>query len=777
MNKQGYLIDNKVLMKEWNYEKNKKLSPDGISLGSDKKAWWICENGHEWEARISSRTSGNSCPYCSGKKRLKGFNDIFTLHPTWKKYWDFEINNASNIDPYVLGDKSHVKVNWICSQCGKKFVRTLSKTKDNVLCIECTNKNNGLKHINVIIKNRGSLLDNYSNIAKEWNYEKNGDLKTENVSPNSKKKVWWICPKGHEYQSVISNRTGKNNRNCPYCSNQKILKGYNDLETLYPDLAKEWNYKKNSLKPYEIGAGSGKKYWWICKQGHEYFMSPINRVYGMGCSTCSSERKISVPEKTVLYYLKKFLHEEIISNYRSNTIENKELDIFLPNKNIGIEYDGTFFHKDKKRDFDKDLICEKIGIKVLHIAESKNGNGVKGNYIYYDFTKQANLEWAINNLLNILLKTSKNYDIDIKRDRIEIYNLIDYYEKEQSLLNNYPYLAKEWNYEKNGKLKPEFVPYGSEKKVWWICPKGHEYESVIHSRTAGSGCPYCAGQKTLKGFNDLATIYPLVAKEWDYEKNGNLKPDEITIGSNRKIWWVCSRGHKWQTTVHERTIRKHNCPYCAGQKAIIGYNDLMTKNPKLAKEWNYKKNGDLNPSNFMTGSNKKVWWICPNGHEYEAVISERNNRGTGCPYCAGQKLLVGYNDLMTKNPKLAKEWNYEKNGNLTPKDFFPNAHKKVWWICPKGHEYEAYILDRNRGTGCTICSGKQIIKGYNDLTTLSPVTAKYWNYEKNGNLRPENISVKSSKKVWWKCSNCNYEWQLTIASMTKRKCKCANCKK
>ena len=238
-----FICNYKDTMSEWNYEKNINMNPEKVTIGSNKKAWWICKNGHEWEARISSRISGNNCPYCSGKKRRKGFNDIFTIHPAWKEYWDFQINDANNINPYSLGDKSHVKVNWICSQCGKKFV---SKTKDNILCIECTNKNNGLKHINVIIKNRGSLLDNYSNIAKEWNYEKNGDLKPENVSPNSNKKVWWICPKGHEYQSVISNRTGKNNRNCPYCSNQKILKGYNDLETLYPDLAKEWNYKKNS---------------------------------------------------------------------------------------------------------------------------------------------------------------------------------------------------------------------------------------------------------------------------------------------------------------------------------------------------------------------------------------------------------------------------------------------------------------------------------------------------------------------------------------------------
>ena len=126
MNKQKSLVDNIILMKEWNYDKNNDLEPSVFMPNSNKKVWWKCKEGHEWEAVISSRTAGRNCPYCSGKKRLKGFNDVFTLHQSWKKYWDFETNNINNINPYLLGDKSHVKVNWICSKCGKKFARVLS---------------------------------------------------------------------------------------------------------------------------------------------------------------------------------------------------------------------------------------------------------------------------------------------------------------------------------------------------------------------------------------------------------------------------------------------------------------------------------------------------------------------------------------------------------------------------------------------------------------------------------------------------------------------------
>ena len=105
---------------------------------------------------------------------------------------------------------------------------------------------------------------------------------------------------------------------------------------------------------------------------------------------------------------------------------------------------------------------------------------------------------------------------------------------------------------------------------------------------------------------------------------------------------------------------------------------------------------------MLSNSGKKVWWKCEKGHEWQARISHRN-KGIGCPYCSGKKVLQGYNDLATINPELAKEWNCEKNGNLKPEDFTANSGKKVWWKCEKGHEWKATIANRNRGRGCPIC--------------------------------------------------------------------------
>ena len=134
----------------------------------------------------------------------------------------------------------------------------------------------------------------------------------------------------------------------------------------------------------------------------------------------------------------------------------------------------------------------------------------------------------------------------------------------------------------------------------------------------------------------------------------------------------------------------------------------LIDNPTLMAEWNWEKNNELglNPQILTLGSSKKASWICSKNHTWEAQI-EKRVKGQGCPYCSNHKVLKGFNDLATTNPELAKEWNYEKNGNLMPEHFSPNSHKKVWWKCKKGHEWQAIIANRNRGRGCPYCSGRR----------------------------------------------------------------------
>ena len=200
---------------------------------------------------------------------------------------------------------------------------------------------------------------------------------------------------------------------------------------------------------------------------------------------------------------------------------------------------------------------------------------------------------------------------------------------------------------------------------------------------------------------------PELLAQWHTKQNGNLTPKDVFAGGKTKLWWICEIGHEYRATANDRTTGKTSCPICAGKKVLTGFNDLATKNPEIAAQWHPEKNGDLTPEKATTFSNKKVWWQCALGHEYQAWVADRA-KGKGCPYCAGKRVLAGFNDLATKEPMLAIQWHQELNGDLTPEMGTPGSNKKVWWKCPVGHVWQAYIYSRTRTTGktgCPVCAG------------------------------------------------------------------------
>ncbi len=685
MAEKKYVIDNAELMAEWNWEKNDELGfdPKTLTLGSHTKVWWKCSMDHEWQSTIYNRTASKGCPHCSGRYAIKGESDLQTVNPTLAKEWNYNKNNG--LTPSDVMPGSGKRVWWKCSN-GHEWQASVKDRNNGNGCPYCSGR--------YVVKGERDLQTVNPTLAKEWNYNKNNGLTPSDVMPNSNKKVWWKCNNGHEWQAIINGRN--KGVGCPYCAGKRAIKGESDLQTVNPALAKEWNFDKNDeLTPSDVMPNSGKKVWWKCSKGHEWQATIDSRNRGNGCPVCNSERNTSFPEYAILYYLKKY-GVDVLHSYRG---QGYELDIYIPSKKTAIEYDGYFWHKNKaKKDLDKNLRCQKDGIKLYRIREDLpllNDSSID----YAVHKNQKDLSKILEDILSKITET--NIDIDIERDAIHIENLREFTEKENSLLFSNAKIAKEWNYEKNGRLKPEHFLANSDKKIWWKCVKGHEWQATISNRNNGNGCPYCAGKKVSKGFNDLQTVNPTLAKEWNYEKNGNLRPVNVTANSHKKVWWKCSKGHEWQATIDHRN-KGRGCSYCAGQKVLRGYNDLQTVNPILAKEWNYEKNTGLSPMDVMPNSDKKVWWKCSEGHEWQAMISNRN-KGRGCPYCSGRYAVKGTNDLQTVNPILAKEWNYEKNNGLTPMDVTPGSNKKVWWKCCKGHEWQATIYNRNKGNGCPIC--------------------------------------------------------------------------
>lgn len=333
------------------------------------------------------------------------------------------------------------------------------------------------------------------------------------------------------------------------------------------------------------------------------------------------------------------------------------------------------------------------------------------------------------------------------------------------LATKFPEIAAEWNYEKNGGLTPQSFTCGSGSKVWWTCQEGHSWPATIASRTrVKTGCPYCAGQKILVGFNDLATTRPDIAEQWHPTKNGNETPQMYTAGSNKKAWWVCECGYEWEATIASRTAG-HGCTKCGRKRAIEAkrrpkpgksFKDVY---PELVKEWHPTKNV-LGPECYAYKSNQDVWWICSKGHEWEAKVNNRA-KGDNCPYCAGQKVLEGYNDLATVDPSLAEQWS-DKNGDLKPTMVTASSNKEVWWTCEYGHDWEATVATRHRlKSGCPYCAGQRVIPGENDLATTNPELASEWNYERNGDLKPSDVMERGKRSVWWRCKY-GHEWKAAL---------------
>ena len=342
-------------------------------------------------------------------------------------------------------------------------------------------------------------------LLREWDMAHNLPLTPQTVTYGSHKSAWWRCENGHEWKAAIYTRIA--GTRCPYCTGRKVLVGFNDLATQHPELARQWDYRKNApLVPADISAGSHRSVWWRCEKGHSWRASIHSRASGCGCPVCA--------------------------------------------------------------------------------------------------------------------------------DRLVVAG-------ENSLADASPELARQWDAEKNAPLTPQQVTAGTRRKVWWKCARGHSWRASVASRAnQKTGCPICGGKEVLPGFNDLASQNPVLAAQWDAERNEMFTPQQVTLTSNRKARWICEKGHSFQAVIASRA-NGTGCPYCTNKKVLAGFNDLATVEPRIAAEWHPTLNGALTPEMVTAGSTRRVWWECPLGHVWKAVIYSRTGaKKCGCPVCAGKTRLA-----------------------------------------------------------------------------------------------------------------------------------------
>ena len=497
-----------------------------------------------------------------------------------------------------------------------------------------------------------------------------------------------------------------------------MLKNKKSLAETHPEVAKQWHPTKNNpLTPYDVTFGSGKKVWWKCPKGddHEYITSIGVKSKGIGCSVCSGRT--------------------IVTSNCLATI----------NPNIAKQWHPT---------------------KNNPLTPYDVGAG-SGKKVWWKCPKGDDHEWK-----------SQIYSRVFDEDGCP-YCSGRYPDSKNNLLVNKPEIAKQWHPTKNGDLTPNQFKEGSNKKVWWKCPKGddHEWEASPNTRNR-SGCPFCSGQRVTKS-NSIFRTHPKVAKQWHPTKNGDLTPYDVTFGSGKKVWWKCPKGddHEWDAMI-SNICKGDGCPFCSGHR-VTKSTSLAFKFPNLIKEWHPTLNKKFTPHTIgYSDSNNPVWWKCVKSdeHIWKTSVRKRTIRGTKCPYCEGQK-ADSKNNLVVEYPKIAREWHPEKNGNKLPKNYLSGSGVKVWWKCPKGddHEWKTSIEKRTSGTGCPVCDNKKIVQS-NCLATTHPKVAKQWHPTKNGKLTIYDIHYGYRKKVWWKCDKGDdHEWRVSPSNRKYSNTGCPYC--
>lgn len=204
-------------------------------------------------------------------------------------------------------------------------------------------------------------------------------------------------------------------------------------------------------------------------------------------------------------------------------------------------------------------------------------------------------------------------------------------------------------------------------------------------------------------------------------------------------------------------------------KKVTLEKSLFTTHPELCKEWHQTKNFPLTYYDVSYGSKRSILWVCVENHEWYAKIVSRTSRGTGCPVCAGQKVSPE-TCLLATHPKLCEEWDYENNGNLTPKDVSYGSKKLISWGCINGHKWKAPVYSRTNGINCPFCAGFLPSIDYS-FKVFFPELCKEW-HPKN-KKGPEHYTPFSSKEILW-VGKCGHEWTAKISSRT-RGVKGTNC--
>ena len=503
------------------------------------------------------------------KQKISATYNLKYLFPLVVEAWDYKKNDP--IQPEHIAPYSKKKFWWVCKNCKNQWTTKVDNRTRGSGCPKCSLPIRKKTWLANKLKKTSFGKEN-SFAVSEWHPTKNGNKKPEDYLSGSAVQVWWLCKKcNNEWLAQIKHRSSGSK--CPPCANViageklrlTLLTDENNFKVKFPHIAKEWHPKKNeNKKPEDYAFSSNKKFWWRCEKGHEWEQSLNNRAgKGSNCPKCVNQS--SGPELRVLSELEYFF--AITHRYK---LEKNEIDIFIPTLNIGIEYDGYYYHKSSiSKDKKKDLFFKKKKIEIIRVREAPlQLDDFKGIQSDVRIISKKNINSLLDLLIPLVDKQIRNkiYKYQ-KRDSFVneiIFNKYSsYFPKpfpEKSLKNINPQVSKLWHPKLNKPLKPENFTIGSYAKVWWKCKKGHEWQAVIKSiAKQKTKCFQCYKDK-----NTVIKTHPHLINEVHPKKNNGVDISFYSKGNKSlKVWWICKFGHTWKTTICSRTSMKSGCSKCA----------------------------------------------------------------------------------------------------------------------------------------------------------------------------------------------------------------------
>lgn len=688
---------------------------------------------------------------------------ILSVHfPELAKEWDYEKNYPLKPEDVTIG--SNKIVYWICPICKLSYPAKIcnrtapSKRKKTNKCPIC------LGHI--IIPGYNSLKAKFPQVVSdEWDYERNS-IDPDTIAPHQNKKYWWKCPNGHSYEASVNNKTSKTGGNCPYCSHQRLAPEFS-LAIANPELAKEWDHSKNTKTPADVFVNSNTYAWWRCAQGHEWRAKICNRHNGRGCPECSKGRSTSFPEQAIYHFVHN-VFADAISGYKHNGIE---IDVYIPSLKMGIEYDGSFYHKTKQKvakDVAKNIKLNSDGIHLIRIRENgcyamTDTHCIIYNYAYTSDYKSLN-EVIVEVLTYICENAGITYDsvVSIEDVRNKILKDIAVIPKGQDLASCNPILAQDWDYDRNYPLTPHMVKPGSDKRLYWICAKcGYKWDAIISSRNRGSGCAKCSNRQRYTTQEWIETARKVHGTKYDYSKVDYHNSETPVI--------IICPIHGEFTQLPSEHLSGKGCRFCAGQ-AFHKSEVLSQIYPHLVDEWDYEKNlaeYGITPETAFVRKRTKFFWHCNFGkpHSYKASIQDRVKRNMQCCVCHGKQSSID-RSVGFLYPQLAAEWCSEND--KSPYEVSPGSEYIALWKCanPNHEPYKQMVYNRcHLNTQCQYCSGnKKHPKDYElELKQIHP------------NIKIIKPFIKSSVRIDCECIKCGHKWSPYPYSLLKSK-GCPKCR-